>query len=144
MSPTQEHLGALKVSYPARPTYQSLFLPTPTNTMHLYQSRVMVFCIVSCEEFKRASSTVNRLSVIALPFTNHPRYLCSAILSTPPIYSITLPVAICTGRVIMQEGQWDYSGRVILTKTIFVDVERRISKRRSPISRTCPWDGILG
>ena len=54
MPPTQEHLGALKVSDPASPTYQSLFLPTPTNAKHSYQLRVMVFCIVSYAEFIRA------------------------------------------------------------------------------------------
>ena len=54
MPPTQEHLGALKVSDPANPTYKSLFLPTPTNAKHSYQSRVMVFCIVSYAEFIRA------------------------------------------------------------------------------------------
>lgn len=107
MPPTQEHLGALKVSDPASPTYQSLFLPTPTNAKHSYQLRVMVFCIVSCEGFKRASSTAKRLSVIALPcllLITHDTY---AQLYFPLLLytAITLPVAICTGRVMMQEGQ---------------------------------------
>lgn len=102
----RRHLGALKVSDPASPTYQSLFLPTPTNAKHSYQLRVMVFCIVSCEGFKRASSTAKRLSVIALPFTNITRDTYAQRYSPQLLYTaITLPVAICTGRVMMQEGQ---------------------------------------
>ncbi len=66
----------------------------------------MVFCIVSCEEFKRASSTAKRLSVIALPFTNITRDTYAQLYFPLLLYTaITLPVAICTGRVMMQEGQ---------------------------------------
>ena len=89
----------------------------------------------SCEEMALRNGILNKNALI-VP------------LKQSIIKAITLPPQDhVSGRVMayLAKGERHYaSGRVILTKTIFVDVERRISKRRSPISRICPCEGMLG
>ena len=75
---------------------------------------------------------------------------CDASFLLSGVWGCTLRLR-CAARFVLRiiltlakEGRHYASGRVILTKTIFVDVERRISKRRSPISRICPCEGMLG
>ena len=90
----------------------------------------------SCEEMALRNGILNK-NVLIGP------------LKESIIKAITLPPQDhVSGRVmafsLAKERRHYASGRVILTKTIFVDVERRISKRRSPISRICPCEGMLG